>query len=219
MVKIKPSSKHEFEVCTLAKSFKVEDKGMFPYRFATDENIKNNYCGDIPPFEYFDSITLEQYNEYSKEFLGKTWNLKEETIKYCIQDCVTLYQVLDVFFKENYENTRVIGSKYYSLPSLAFANFRAKFMPDDITIPCLNGEIYQFIKQGYSGGAVDVYKPYGKKIYRYDVNSLYPFIMHSMKLPIGQPTLIEGNIELIENILNNAGLIIFLIIYYFINIM
>jgi len=40
------------------------------------------------------------------------------------------------------------------------------------------------LKKGYTGGAVDVYKPYGKYVYRYDVNSLYPYIMKEFPMPV-----------------------------------
>jgi len=44
------------------------------------------------------------------------------------------------------------------------------------------GEIAKNIRSSYTGGAVDMYltKPLAKtnkKIYAYDVNSLYPFVM------------------------------------------
>ena len=72
------------------------------------------------------------------------------------------------------------------------------------------------MKQSYTGGAVDVYKPgilkennilkenitisketniisYSpKKIYRYDVNSLYPYVMREFPMPVGNATYFEG---------------------------
>jgi hypothetical protein len=42
-------------------------------------------------------------------------------------------------------------------------------------IPLINKKsIYYDIKQSYFGGITEVYKPYGKNLYYYDVNSLYP---------------------------------------------
>jgi hypothetical protein len=36
--------------------------------------------------------------------------------------------------------------------------------------------IYNDIKQAYYGGKTEIYKPYGKNLYYYDINSLYPFM-------------------------------------------
>ncbi len=181
----------------LAKSFKVEDKSIFPYKFVNNDTIFNNYSGDVPNFEFFDNISRLEYNQYCNEFKNKNWNLRTETLKYCNQDVRTLYLVLEAFFKDNYEQTRVNASKCVSLPSLAMANFRTNFMSNE-NIPIIIGEMYHFIKKSYSGGAVDVYKPYGKNIYRYDVNSLYPFIMRNNPMPVGNPTYIEGDSIKIE---------------------
>jgi hypothetical protein len=44
-------------------------------------------------------------------------------------------------------------------------------------IPLINQkEIYNDIKQAYYGGKTEIYKPYGKNLYYYDINSLYPFV-------------------------------------------
>jgi hypothetical protein len=61
----------------------------------------------------------------------------------------------------------------------------------------LSGELADKIRMSYSGGAVDMYltKPIrNRKIYGYDVNSLYPFVMKNNKFPIGSPTYFEGDI-------------------------
>ena len=126
-------------------------------------------------------------------------------MKYCLQDCRTLYLVLSKFFEQNFLDTRVNGSDSFSLPSLAFTNFRYKFLKDETFIPNIKGELYYFIKEGYTGGAVDVYKPYGKNIYRYDVNSLYPYIMSNNPMPVGNPTYIEGSSDTILSIIKDKN--------------
>jgi DNA polymerase type B, organellar and viral len=47
---------------------------------------------------------------------------------------------------------------YPTLPSLAFAIFRTNFMKEN-TIPQLSGKIANDIREGYTGGAVDMYIP------------------------------------------------------------
>lgn len=127
-----------------------------------------------------------------------------ETIKYCELDCKILYEVLinfnDYIFK--YFNLNI--GKYPTLPSLAFAIFRCNFIPQE-GIPLLNGTIFQDIRKSYTGGSVDVYKPYGKDLIGYDVNSLYPYIMKNMDMPVGEPTYFEGDITLFDDISNKLG--------------
>jgi len=50
-------------------------------------------------------------------------------------------------------------------------------MNKDIKIPITSLEIYDILKPGYTGGHVDVYRPYGENMYCYDVNSLYPSVI------------------------------------------
>lgn len=191
----------------LTKSFDVEDKGIFPYRFVSQSNL--DYDGNVPDYEYFDGLTTSQYQEYCLEYTDRKWNLRSETIKYCEQDCKALYQLLIKFYTQNFIDTRVNGSDSLSLPSLAFKNFRTNFLKTSSYIPKIKGEIYHFIKDGYYGGAVDVYKPYGRNIYRYDVNSLYPYIMKNNPMPVGNPILIEGNSSKIESIIKDLNKISF----------
>ena len=90
--------------------------------------------------------------------------------------------------------------KYPTLSSLAFAIFRTNFLIEN-TIPQISGQIAKDIRQGYTGGAVDMYIPEnldGKKVFCYDVNSLYPTMMKDYAMPIGKPTLFEGNIRAID---------------------
>jgi hypothetical protein len=66
------------------------------------------------------------------------------------------------------------------------------------SIPQLFGKIANNIRQGYTGGAVDMYIPQNKKdevLYCYDVNSLYPFVMKEYDMPVGNPTYFEGDIR------------------------
>jgi hypothetical protein len=110
---------------------------------------------------------------------------KDESIRYCIADCIALYQVLNNFNQVIYNLFEVNISESPTLPSLAFRIFRTNFL-DNIKIPVLKGQIYKDISKSYYGGHVDMYKPtndFNTKVYQYDVNALYPSAMLSNQYP------------------------------------
>jgi len=114
-----------------------------------------------------------------------------------MNDCETLSEIIFIFGKEIYGILGQNVLKYPTLPSLAFAIYRTKFMKNE-NIPLISGDLYNFIKEGYYGGPVDVYKPHGKNIYRYDVNSLYPSVMEPFDMPVGNPITFEGDITKVD---------------------
>jgi len=188
---------------SLAKNFNVDNKGIFPYRFVNNQNIQLNYKGLVPEFNIFDGLTLDEYNKYSSEFtpelgqeINNSWDLKKETIKYCELDCYILYKIIDKFSDNIFNLFRIDLLQYPTLSSLAFGIYRSQFL-NNAKIPIIQGEMYNFIKKSYTGGSVDVYKPIptnNSKIYRYDVNSLYPFVMKNYSMPCGTPIYFEGDI-------------------------
>ena len=185
----------------LTKDFNVStQKSIFPHFFVNENNL--DYKGKVPAIKYFgDEITQEEYNNYYKNF-NKTniWNLKNESVKYCNIDCISLYQVIIKFNNLIFDLFKINIHKYPTLPSLAFAIYRSNFMMETI-IPQLSGKIANDIRQSYTGGAVDMYIPKpeeGTKIYVYDVNALYPSIMKNCLMPVGTPTYFNGDIRKVD---------------------
>jgi len=188
---ILPKSQRE-----LAESFNVEvKKGYFPYKFINNENISLNYKGEIPAFEYFDNLSFLDYKNYvnTREHL-LVWDLKLELIKYCEQDVISLYQIIDKFSKEIFDIFNLDLIKYPTLPSLSFAIYRSNYIKNK-NIPIISGEMFYDIFNSYYGGLVDMYKPYGKNLYHYDVNSLYPYAIIN-PIPVGIPIYFEGKINI-----------------------
>lgn len=177
----------------LALSFKVESKGKFPILFVNDDSINLNYVGKIPSIDTFINISTDEYLKYCNSFKNKVWDLKFEAIKYCSQDVVTLHQIILKFGNVIFDEIRLDISNYPTLSSLALGIFRCKFL-GNYKIPIITGKIYKDIKDSYTGGSVDVYKPYGENLYCYDVNSLYPYIMKNYPMPTGNPVYFEGDI-------------------------
>lgn len=179
----------------LAKSFNVDvQKSIFPHRFVTAENL--NYVGPVPSFNYFDDISLDEYLDYCINFKNNNWSLKNEAIKYCNTDCISLHQILIKFNKLIFNNFKININKYPTLPSLSFAIFRTLFLKS--FIPQLSGKISKNIKLSYTGGSTDMFIPSNNKdelVYAYDVNSLYPSVMLNNPMPIGKPTYFEGDIR------------------------
>lgn len=197
----------------LGIAFKIDGKSIFPYKFLNYAPL--NYIGKVPDFKYFTGITenefnnfvkgrdlnylkykgitLNDYKEYCKNF-NNNWNLKNELIKYCNQDCITLYQVLEKFNSFIFDLFNLNIEKYPTLPSLSFGIYRSKYL-NDFKIPIISGIFQQDLKKSYTGGATDVYKPHGYNINGYDCNSLYSTSMETLPMPVGNMTYFEGDIS------------------------
>jgi hypothetical protein len=112
----------------------------------------------------FNDISLFDNKELYKEFL-----------EYSKQDTLALYNSLS-------KAQEIYLSKYFidicdvlSASSLSLKIFRTHYL--NINIPILKNSVDNFIRKSYFGGATDYYKAYGKDLYYYDVNSLYPYAM------------------------------------------
>lgn len=215
--KFKPNWKKDFSYITfldsylmlpsslknLSYSFKINNpKDLFPILF---NDI--NYKGVVPNFIFFKGISLEEYLDYKNSFDKTIWEFKEEAIKYCIIDCVSLFQVLNKFSILIWDKFKLNIQDYPTLPSLAFAIFRSKYLKF-LSIYQISGQIDKDIREGYTGGSTDMFIPQfnvlnnsaqAKKLYAYDINSLYPFVMKEYPYPVGNPTYFEGDITKSES--------------------
>ena len=190
----------------LCKAFNVEQvKSFFPFKLT---NIF--YTGVFPKFEYWTGIDLKQYELLKLPFKSTFWDFQKEANKYCKLDCQSLHEILNKFGELIYKEFQVDIHKSLTLPSLALKVYRVHFLSKD-TIYQILGNIEQAIRESYTGGAVDVYIPHNKtsgffdkvgavfkKLFYYDVNSLYPSVMANNPMPVGKPTYFEGDIRRIE---------------------
>ena len=128
------------------------------------------------------------------EYGQEGWSLKRETIKYCEADALSLFQIISKFGDEILQMFDFDISRSPTLPSLALGVYRSNFLKaEEYKIPTITGDTYSNLYQGYFGGHVDVYYPISdkdKKVFSYDVNSLYPSVMASNPMPIGSPSLL-----------------------------
>lgn len=140
----------------LCEAFNVTiPKGNFPFNFS---NIF--YAGVLPAYESWVGINKKVYNNLLGEFKNKTWNFKDEAIKYCKLDCKCLHEILVEFNKLIFNEFKVNIHKSLTLPSLAMRIYKSQFMPQN-TIYQL-GTAESDIRESYTGGAVDVYIPHNR---------------------------------------------------------
>lgn len=145
---------------------------------------------------------MNDLSHYTKEIEKiSDFNIWRNKIqKYCEVDCISLYQILIKFRTLIIQKFNIDNLKYPTIPSLAFAIFRMHYLKEN-QIPLTTGKVFDFIKQSFTGGRTDMYRPNGlnKDIYVYDVNSLYPFVMSEFKYPIAQIIQFEGDPTILDN--------------------
>lgn len=165
-------------------------------------------------FNFYDSYLLlpVSLNKLAKSFLNSSKldfdtstndtadlndiNFRNKLLEYNKQDCKVLYDIIIKFNNDIKELFDLDIKNIPTLSSLAFKIFRSNFMKSNIKINITNYEEYQDFKEAYRGGAVDVYKPYGKDLFYYDVNSLYPSVMKFKPYPVGDFKMFLGNRDL-----------------------
>ncbi len=88
---------------------------------------------------------------------------KSNVTKYCETDCVSLYQIMIQFLPRGPE---LVFSKwnlfiefYPTTASLSFGLFRKHYL-NEFEIPIYKGKVFEFLRQSFSGGSTEMYKPY-----------------------------------------------------------
>lgn len=153
----------------LTKVYDTEyHKSFFPYKFAVESTLF--YEGITPSITYFTDIS---YDEYSR-LCTDNWSLKDEALKYLRLDLLSLYEVLSKANKRFFLDYDVDMTKSLTISGISLRLFLDKYY--DNNIPVIGRKsVYTDIKEGYYGGMTEVYKPYGKNLFYYDINSLYPY--------------------------------------------
>jgi len=178
----------------LSKAFNViNKKAIFPINWLLNNpNFNLGYIGAVPKIKYFKDITLSEYNNYVLERFN-IWNFRKELLYYNMGDCIALYEILIKFNQIIYERFSLNAFNYPTLPSLAFAIYRSSFL-NEYKIPKIGGKMLHDIRKSYTGGATEMYIPYGENLYHYDINSLYPTSMFKFDMPVGDIKYFKGNI-------------------------
>lgn len=155
----------------LGKNFGVKtQKGAFPYKFAIRSNLF--YIGNTPHKSYYKpDIKQSVYDE----LINSNWSFKLETEKYLASDLNCLHEVITKANKQVFLDYKVNMIDHLTISSLALKIFMRSYYNNNI--PLVNkSSMYRDIKEAYYGAITEVYRPYGEKLYYYDVNYLYPYV-------------------------------------------
>lgn len=130
-----------------------------------------------------------------------TWNTlnnifkkdyKNKLLEYLKNDVLILDQVLKRFLKL-YDQVNADILNNITIASMALHIFRNTYYKKP-KIAKLPPHIDEKIRSCYFGGVSEIYKPTNiySKVYYYDINALYPYVMSKFKMPIGLPIYKKG---------------------------
>lgn len=134
----------------------------------------------------FEVESLKGDFEHSKINWDNWQDLKTEWEPYLTNDCLGLHQVMVKFEKFLIDNFGVDLHKNITLAQISMRIFRKKNLKFNIPNYITQEDE---IRLSYYGGRTEIFKTYGENLNYYDVNSLYPFVMHKYKMPVGVPRL------------------------------
>lgn len=147
-------------------------KGIFPHDFANENTMF--YKGETPDYKYYKDHIDE--NTYKESIYKPNWDFKLEALKYLKDDLLSLFQVIKEANHTMFIHFNICITDALTISGLANKIFRRYYYIKEV-IPLVNiKKIYEDIKQSYYGGGTEIYIPYGKDLYYYDVNSLYPYV-------------------------------------------
>lgn len=144
------------------RTIKLKDSGkMLPFSL---KNLANDF--DVVHKKLDETVDVDNMTEWTKE-----------VEKYCVYDCMSLYEVLEKYF--NNDMIKKAGVKY-TTASQSMAFFKTTL--GDREIPNLSEKDDEFVRKSYFGGRTEIYKPVfdgneNNYLNYYDINSLYPSVM------------------------------------------
>lgn len=123
---------------------------------------------------------------YFEKYRSEDYKATEEEIEYCLQDSRIIAHAIEHEEKLKHTGITLSSDAFNSVKSFigGFKGWRNNF-------PELDLETDEFIRLSYKGGWVYCNPKYQNQILHntvsYDVNSLYPWVMHDCLLPYGKP--------------------------------
>lgn len=126
----------------------------------------------------FEVNTQKGEFDYTKVNISNVTNdiIKSEVLVYLEGDISSLYECMIKASEYIHTKCKFNVSDVYSASSLAMKHFRTSYLDVD-GIPLIPKHLTNIVSEAYYGGISQVYKSYGRNLYYYDINSLYPWAM------------------------------------------
>lgn len=164
-------------------TFWVADGKNFIFKFRRESDQKTLVLLDTFNYSKSSLAVLGEGVGVPKLSIDFGHSSKSELSRYCKQDVL----ILKVFVLGLIDFIRVndLGGFTYSTASLAFRSFRHRFMSHKILIHRLQGAI-DLERSSYRGGRVEPFflgEVRGRRLFKLDVDSMYPFVMRSNPYP------------------------------------
>ena len=158
------------------------------------DRITKDFNCDVKKID-LDKKIRGKYRNKEDFFKGVSVNDKL-LIEYLKNDIVGLHEAMNKFI----EIVDVEVDKILTIASVAMAIYKKEFKEDFNKLRYdkkgkmvkYSKELRDYMREAYRGGRVEVYKRYGRKIYVYDVNSLYPYVMKTYEYPCGRYNIYKG---------------------------
>ena len=158
------------------------------------ERITKDFNCDIKKIDLEDEIKGKYKDK--EDFFKKVPDNDELLKEYVKNDVRGLHEAINKFLKI----VNVDEEKVLTIASVAMAIYKNEFKEDfkklryDARGKQVNysKELRGWLRESYRGGRVEVFKRYGKNLYLYDVNSLYPHVMKNFDYPAGRYTIYKG---------------------------
>lgn len=173
--------------CVIACNLSIIDENITVRFLDSYHLLKSGLNKSAKAFIGKEKINVDGKNawkEYKKD--------KEKVIEYVKQDCILLLEILEKFADIVFSLAKIprLG---ITLPATSLAVFKTGYLKRDIMIPNDDDE-KEKLREAYHGGRVEVFKMGEfEKVKIYDINSLYPYIMKTLSVPVcGTSIKVEG---------------------------
>jgi hypothetical protein len=109
-----------------------------------------DYSGTFPAYKYWTDITNKEWQHMRLAFGHKTWNLKDESIKYCEMDCESLHEIITKFNELIFNKFKINVHSALTAPALSMKIIKSHYMPKN-TIYQLLGKVEWDIRKSNTG--------------------------------------------------------------------